>query len=40
MNYICTGVSAGNHAVKIQYKSRYGGKVALDYRTTIVRYGK
>jgi hypothetical protein len=38
MNYICTGVSAGSHTAKIQFRSRFGGKVALDYRTTIVRY--
>lgn len=38
MNYICPSVSAGNHSVKLQFRSRFGGKVALDYRTTIVRY--
>lgn len=40
MNYICTGVSAGSHTAKIQLRSRFGGKVAMDYRTTIVRYAK
>jgi hypothetical protein len=38
MNYICPNVGAGNHTAKIQFRSRFGGKVALDYRTTIVRY--
>jgi hypothetical protein len=38
MNYICPSVSAGDHTAKIQFRSRFGGKVALDYRTTIVRY--
>jgi|KBSMisStaDraftv2_1062788.scaffolds.fasta_scaffold336738_1 hypothetical protein len=38
MNFICPNVSAGNHSVKIQFRTRFGGKVALDYRTTIVRY--
>jgi hypothetical protein len=38
MNYICPTVAAGAHSVKVQFKSRYGSKVALDYRTTIVRY--
>ena len=38
MNYICPDVTAGAHTVKIQFRSRFGGKVALDYRTTIVRY--
>src|SRR6185503_17301819 len=38
MNYICPSVSAGAHTAKIQFRSRFGGKVALDYRTTIVRY--
>ena len=40
MNYICPGVTSGNHTVKIQFKSRFGAKVALDYRTTIVRYAQ
>lgn len=40
MNYICTGVPAGSHTAKIQFRSRFGGKVALDYRTTIVRYAQ
>ncbi len=40
MNYICTGVTAGSHTAKIQFRSRFGGKVALDYRTTIVRYAQ
>jgi hypothetical protein len=38
MNYICPTVSAGSHTVKVQFASRFGAKVALDYRTTIVRY--
>ena len=38
MNYICPDVSAGSHSVKIQFASEFGAKVALDYRTTIVRY--
>jgi len=38
MNYICPTVAAGSHTVKVQFRSRYGSKVALDYRTTIVRY--
>lgn len=38
MNYICPGVAAGDHTAKVQFRSRFGGKVALDYRTTIVRY--
>jgi hypothetical protein len=40
MNYICPTVTAGAHTVKIQFRSRFGGQVALDYRTTIVRYAK
>jgi hypothetical protein len=40
MNYICTNVSAGDHTAKVQFKSRFGRKVALDYRTTIVRYAQ
>jgi len=40
MNYICPNVSAGAHTAKVQFKSRFGGKVALDYRTTIVRYAQ
>ncbi len=40
MNYICPGVTAGNHAIKVQFRSRFGGQVAIDYRTTIVRYAK
>jgi len=40
MNYICPGVTAGNHAIKVQFRSRFGGQVALDYRTTIVRYAQ
>ena len=38
MNFICPSVSKGAHAVKVQFASRFGAKVALDYRTTIVRY--
>jgi len=38
MNYICPTVAAGSHSVKVQFRSRFGSKVALDYRTTIVRY--
>jgi hypothetical protein len=38
MNYICPSVTAGSHTVKVQFRSRFGAKVALDYRTTIVRY--
>jgi hypothetical protein len=38
MNFICSPVSAGGHSVKVQFASRFGTKVALDYRTTIVRY--
>ncbi len=38
MNYICGNVPAGNHTAKVQFRSRFGRKVALDYRTTIVRY--
>jgi hypothetical protein len=38
MNYICGKVAAGNHTAKVQFRSRFGSKVALDYRTTIVRY--
>ena len=40
MNYVCPGVTAGNHAIKVQFRSRFGGQVAIDYRTTIVRYAK
>jgi hypothetical protein len=40
MNFICPGVTAGNHAIKVQFRSRFGGQVALDYRTTIVRYAQ
>ena len=40
MNFICPNVSAGSHSVKIQFRTRFGGKVALDYRTTIVRYAR
>ncbi|HEY1638923.1 MAG TPA: hypothetical protein VGF62_10395 [Rhizomicrobium sp.] len=38
MNYICPSVAAGDHTATIQFRSRFGGKVALDFRTTIVRY--
>jgi len=38
MNYICPTVGPGNHTVRVQWRSRFGGKVAVDYRTTIVRY--
>lgn len=38
MNFICPSVSAGSHTVKVQFASRFGRKVGLDYRTTIVRY--
>jgi len=40
MNYICPSVSTGAHTVKVQFASRFGTKVGLDYRTTIVRYAK
>jgi hypothetical protein len=40
MNYICPNVAAGNHTIKVQFRSRFGGQVALDYRTTIVRYAQ
>ncbi|HEY1961049.1 MAG TPA: hypothetical protein VGG69_01420 [Rhizomicrobium sp.] len=40
MNYICPSVSAGGHTAKVQFRSRFGGTVTLDYRTTIVRYMK
>lgn len=40
MSYICPGVTAGNHTIKVQFRSRFGGQVALDYRTTIVRYAQ
>jgi len=33
-------VTAGNHTVKVQFRSRFGGQVAIDYRTTIVRYAQ
>ena len=38
MNYICPSVTSGAHKVNVQFASRFGAKVALDYRTTIVRY--
>jgi opacity protein-like surface antigen len=38
MNYFCPSVSKGAHTVKVQFASRFGAKVGLDYRTTIVRY--
>ena len=38
MNYICPSVSKGAHTVRVQFASRFGTKVGLDYRTTIVRY--
>jgi hypothetical protein len=38
MNYICPSVSKGAHTVSVQFASRFGPKVGLDYRTTIVRY--
>jgi hypothetical protein len=38
MNYICGKATAGSHTAKVQFRSRFGHKVALDYRTTIVRY--
>jgi hypothetical protein len=38
MNYICPNVGQGSHTAKVQFKSRFGRTVALDYRTTIVRY--
>ncbi|HEY2446756.1 MAG TPA: hypothetical protein VGI20_13555 [Rhizomicrobium sp.] len=38
MNYICPAVSSGAHTVKMEFASRFGAKVSLDYRTTIVRY--
>lgn len=38
MNYICPNIAAGAHTAKIQFRSRFGGSVALDFRTTIVRY--
>lgn len=40
MNYICPNVTAGNHTIKVQFRSRFGGQVALDYRTTILRYAQ
>ena len=40
MNYICPNVAQGSHTAKIQFRSRFGGTVVLDYRTTIVRYLK
>jgi|SRR5579871_587872 len=40
MNYICPSVSAGSHTVKVQFASRFGAKVGLDYRTTIVRFAQ
>ena len=40
MNYICPSVAKGAHSVKVQFASRFGTKVGLDYRTTIVRYAK
>ncbi|MBV8799622.1 MAG: hypothetical protein JOY77_12220 [Alphaproteobacteria bacterium] len=40
MNYICPNAGAGAHTVKVQFRSRYGHKVALDYRTTVVRYAQ
>ena len=36
MNYICPSVTSGAHKVNVQFASRFGAKVALDYRTTIV----
>ena len=38
MNFICPTVAVGSHTVKVQFASRFGAKVGLDYRTTIVRY--
>ena len=38
MNYICPNVSFGAHTAKMQFRSWFGGSVALDFRTTIVRY--
>ena len=38
MNFICPSVPAGSHTVKVQFASRFGGTIGLDYRTTIVRY--
>lgn len=38
MNYLCPNVSTGAHTAKVQFRSRFGKPVALDYRTTIVRY--
>jgi len=40
MNYICPNVATGSHTAKIQFRSRFGHPVALDYRTTIVRYAQ
>lgn len=40
MNYICGSVAKGAHTVKVQFASRFGTTVGLDYRTTIVRYAK
>ena len=40
MNFICPNVAQGSHTVKVQFRSRFGGTVVLDYRTTIVRYVK
>src|SRR4051812_34698512 len=36
MNYICANVATGSHTAKVQFRSRFGHQVALDYRTTIV----
>ena len=40
MNYFCPNVSAGAHTAKVQFRSRFGRQVALDYRTTVVRYAQ
>jgi hypothetical protein len=38
MNYICGNVPAGNHTITLQFRSRFGHRVAIGYRTTIVRF--
>ena len=38
MNFVCPNVAPGNHSIKMQYVSVYGGAVSLDHRTMIVHY--
>ena len=40
MNFICPSVSAGSHNVRVQFASRFGAKVGIQFRTTIVRFGR